>query len=190
MKNFSILICFLLISFVAYSQEKKNSLEDQFSGVIEKSNNYQDYKVVKKVKLYSLRKNVLDSISSLKNTIFTANKTIANQRNEILDLKKQLQSTQDSLTVSKEKEDGMLLFGSSVKKSTYNTVLFSIIGLLVMALIILFFQFKSSNAITKTTKQKLVETEEEFEAHRQRALQREQEIRRKLQDEINKNKGA
>ena len=35
---------------------------------------------------------------------------------------------------------------------------------------------------------KLAETEQEFEEHRKRALEREQQVRRKLQDEINKNK--
>ena len=34
----------------------------------------------------------------------------------------------------------------------------------------------------------LAETEEEFEAHRKRALEREQKVMRKLQDEINKQK--
>ena len=40
----------------------------------------------------------------------------------------------------------------------------------------------------KTTKEKLEETDNEFENFRQRSLEREQKIRRKLQDELNKHK--
>ncbi len=190
MKQYILLIIFLLTAPIIFSQEKDNSIEDQFTDVIEKSNNYQEYKVVKKYKLYNLRKNVLDSIAQLEKTISTANKENKAQTVTISSLKEELQNTQNELSISKEKEDGMSLFGSMIKKSTYNTLLFSVIGLLIMGLLFLFFQFKSSHAITKMTKEKLQETEEEFEAHRQRALQREQELRRKLQDEINKNKGV
>ena len=41
---------------------KSNTLDAQFTDVIEKSNRYQDYKVVKIFKLNKLRKNVNDTI--------------------------------------------------------------------------------------------------------------------------------
>ncbi len=57
------------------------------------------------------------------------------------------------------------------------------------ALLALFiFKFNQSNIITKQVKVRLQETEDEFDAHRKRALEREQKVMRKLQDEINKRK--
>jgi hypothetical protein len=52
----------------------------------------------------------------------------------------------------------------------------------------LFIKYKSGFDIIKTTKIKLRETDEELEKFRQRSLDREQQLRRKLQDEINKKK--
>jgi hypothetical protein len=42
--------------------------------------------------------------------------------------------------------------------------------------------------VTKEAKRKLEDIETEFEDHRRIALEREQKVRRQLQDEINKNK--
>jgi len=50
------------------------------------------------------------------------------------------------------------------------------------------FKFKNSHAVTKEAQLKLAEIEIEFEAYRQKALEQHQQVRRKLQDEINKGK--
>ena len=89
-----------------------------------------------------------------------------------------------------EKEDGIEILGMLTKKSTYNTIMWSIIALLIAAFLFIFFKFNKSNAVTKEANLKLAETEEEFDAHRQKTLEREQQLRRKLQDEINKNRNA
>ena len=44
-------------------------------------------------------------------------------------------------------------------------------------------------SVTKAAKKSLEDTELEFEEHRRVALEREQKVRRQLQDEINKQKG-
>lgn len=66
--------------------------------------------------------------------------------------------------------------------------MWSIIGGLFVLLLFFIYKFKNSNAVTKQAKKSLEETEEEFEEHRKIALEREQKVRRQLQDEINKQK--
>ena len=58
--------------------------------------------------------------------------------------------------------------------------------------ILLFFigKFKRSNSITIDAKKSKAEIEEEYEGHRQRSIEREQKLRRELQDELNKQKYA
>jgi len=189
MKRITTILPLFLFSMLLFAQEPAtNTLEAQFTDAIEKSNRFEDYKVVKIYKLNNLRKNVFDSIASLEETITTSENEINKQAQEIESLKASLAQTNSDLTVSREKEDGISLFGNVIKKSSYNTMLFSIIGLLLLALVFVFFKFKNSNSITKEAKLKLAETETEFEGHRQRSLEREQQLRRKLQDEINKQK--
>jgi len=63
------------------------------------------------------------------------------------------------------------------------------VAALLVFLIVFIYKFKNSNAITKAARKSLEETELEFEEHRRVALEREQKVRRQLQDEINKHKG-
>ena len=165
-----------------------NSIENQLAETIDKSNSYQEFKVIKKTKLARLRTNILDTISGLEGTIKTLHTEIDTQKSEIASLSKNLSTVNDNLTASIAKEDGIEIFGTMTKKSTYNTAMWSIIGLLLFALGFFIVKFKNSNSVTRAAKLKLAETEAEFETHRQKKLEEQQQLRRKLQDEINKNR--
>ena len=182
------LLIFLLVVTSLFSQENSNTIDNQFTNVVDKSNSYQQFKVIPKAKIYALRKNVLDSIAALDSKVETAQLEIEKQRVEIASLTDDLTSTRQNLTSSKEKEDGIEFFGSLTKKSTYNGIMWSIIVFLLAILGLVFFKFKNSNSVTRATKTKLAEVENEFDAYRKKALEENQQIGRKLQDEINKNR--
>lgn len=183
-------VCFALYILPAIAQQKTTTLEELFVDVIDKSNRYEEYKVVKIYKLNNLKKNVEDSIASIKKDLENAQGTIALQKSEIDTLTQSMSSLQTELNTSIENQDGINLFGALINKTIYKITMWGIIGLLVLAVLYLLFKFKNSNVITKAAKLKLTETDEEFETHRQQALEREQQLRRKLQDEIIKNKNA
>ena len=192
------LVLFIIVYSVSFSivaqenpEEKKDTtLEGQFVDVIDKSGNYQDYKVIKKLQLATLRKNILDTVAGLEKNINTANGTIEKQKNRIADLENSLKSTDENLTTAKEKENKISFLGSNMTKSSYNTLMWGIITALLLGLAFFIFKFKNSNTITKEANLKLSETEKEFELYRQKKLEEVQQIRRKLQDEINKNRKA
>ncbi|TDI78610.1 MAG: tRNA (guanine-N1)-methyltransferase [Bacteroidetes bacterium] len=183
-------VCFALYVLPAIAQQKTTTLEELFVDVIDKSNRYEEYKVVKIYKLNNLKKNVEDSIASIKKDLENAQGTIALQKSKIDTLTQSMSSLQTELNTSIENQDGINLFGALINKTIYKITMWGIIGLLVLVVLYLLFKFKNSNVITKAAKLKLTETDEEFETHRQQALEREQQLRRKLQDEIIKNKNA
>ncbi len=186
MKNIAFIsILTLLVATPIFGQQ---TIDQQFEDLLKKSNNYQEYKVVKKEKIYTLRKNILDSISKFEETIQTSTSKIEQQNSSITALNTNLEQTKKELTVSKGKENGIVVLGMLTNKTTYTLIVFITLAILIFIIVVLFIKYKSSFAIIKTTKSKLVETDEEFENFRQRSLEREQQIRRKLQDEINKNK--
>ncbi len=182
------LCCFL--SLTAQEATNRNTLEDQFTDVIDGSNSYQEFKVIKKYEINKLKQNVLDSVAALESQIDTLQSHIASQDSKISGLNQTLTSTNSDLAASREKEDGIHLFGMLLSKSTYNTILWSVIGLLLLGLVVIMMRYRSSNAVTRDSRAKLAELESEFEGHRQRSLEREQQLRRKLQDELNKQKKA
>jgi len=164
------------------------TIDNQFEYVIQRSNNYQDYKVVKKAWLYTLKSHTLDSLKALHEELSKNQQTIKNQDSEISDLKNTLNKTQSTLDQTNQEKDSMTLFGIQMSKGGYNTLMWSIISALFALLLLFIYKFKNSNAITKQAKQALADTEKEFEEHRRIALEREQKVRRQLQDEINKQK--
>ncbi|QIE60814.1 hypothetical protein G5B37_14995 [Rasiella rasia] len=187
------LLLVVLCATITFAQDtspsnNESTIENQLVDAIDKSNSYKEFKVIEKSKLARLRANILDSISSLEENITSLHSEIDTQKNEIASLTQSLKTTNENLTVSKKKENGIEIFGTITEKSTYNTVMWSIIGLLLLALGFFVYKFKNSHSITKAARLKLAETEVEFEAHRQKKLEEQQQLRRKLQDEINKNR--
>jgi hypothetical protein len=186
--KYLMLLCFFVVSITGFCQENNNSIENQFINVVDKSNNYEDFKVIKEAKIDVLRKNVMDSIKALDTKINRSQAEIEKQKSEIQLLIQNLNTTKSDLEASIKKEDGIEFLGIVTKKTTYNTMLWSIIIGLIAILGFIFYKYKSSHDITKETKLKLTEVEASFDAHRKKTLLNEQVLRRKLQDEINKNR--
>jgi len=191
---------FLLLSFLSFqfinaqtTDQKKLSLEsgtidDQFEYVIQKSGKYQDFKVVKRVWLYTLKAHTLDSLNAVRKELTTTLNKVDTQAKEISDLKQSLSNTNTTLNNTIEEKNSMSLFGMQMSKSAYSTFMWGIIVVLLILLAFFVYRFNNSNSLTKDAKRKLNDVEAEYEDHRRVALEREQKVRRQLQDEINKNK--
>lgn len=187
-------IAFLFaLSINAQEDEPKQTLdsgtiENQFDYLIKKSNRYQEYKVVKRVWLDRLKKSVDDSLNVVKKELANTKVTLNQKESEIVTLTNSLDTTKETVSNLNNEKDSINFFGMLISKPMYNTTLWSIIGILLVSLILFVYKFNSSNSITKEANDKFNELEKEYEDHRQRSLEREQQIRRKLQDEINKQK--
>lgn len=191
----SFISLFLITSFGHAQEEQEGSLnsgtiESQFEFLYKKSGRYQDYRVIKINQLLKFRNNVYDSLKVGKEKLNAEQAIVVEQKNKIDSLNLELQNTNENLTAVTEEKDSIKLLGMQMSKAGYNTLLWSIIALLTGALLFFIAKFKRSNVITIEAKQAKSEIEEEYEAHRQRALEREQKLRRELQDELNKQKYA
>lgn len=175
-----------------YSLDSGN-IDSQFEYVFRKSGNFkgtngQPYEAVKQAWLLKLKANVLDSLKTTYKDLANSEATVANQVKEIEDLKAKLGNTQTTLDQTNEEKNNMALLGMQTSKTNYNVIMWTIIAALTALLLFFIYKFKNSNSLTKEAKHKLDEVETEFEEHRRNALEREQKVRRQLQDEINKNK--
>ncbi|RZN81427.1 MAG: tRNA (guanine-N1)-methyltransferase [Winogradskyella sp.] len=205
MKNATKLILLLALmlnySFTIAQETKQNeelsldsgTIDSQFEYIFRKSGNFkgtngQKYEAVKYSSLLILKAHVLDSLKTTHAKLDNSEKTVNNQAKEIESLKSQLGNTQTELTNTNAEKDSMSLFGMQMSKTGYNILMWAIIAGLLALTLLFVFRFNSSNSSTKAAKRKLEEVEVEFEEHRRVALEREQKVRRQLQDEINKNK--
>lgn len=171
------------------SLKTETPIQDEFSALIQESNNYQGYKVVDYDKLIELRNTTRNYITELKEEIIVHKNTVDQQNDEIEKLKSELQSTQEDLKRVSEEKDALMFLGMPFSKGGYKAMMWGLVAALVAILLILFFRYKSSHAATKDARQKLAETEKEFDTYRTKALEKEQRLGRMLQDERNKTSG-
>jgi len=164
------------------------SINNQFENLIKNSNKYQDYKVVKLNWLLKLKSNINDSILASKEEILNATNTINNQKQKIDSLNTSLSTTKNEITTLKTQITTIQFLGIDFEKGLFKTIMLSIIGGLILFLLFFISKFKQSISITKQTKRNLKEVEDEYEEHRKKALEREQKVMRRLQDELNKHK--
>ena len=200
MKLIKVTILFLtllLFSFnaIAQTNQEKGSLnsgtiDSQFDYLYKKSPKWEDYKSVKINNLFKFKKNISDSLKLGREKLQAANASIATQKNEIETLKTDLSKTNENLSSVTKEKDNISLLGISMSKTGYNTILWSIIGILAAATVLFIGKFQRSNVITVDAKKAKAEIDEEFDSYRQRSIEREQKLRRELQDEINKQKYA
>lgn len=182
-----IIASFLIGSFV-YAQEpaSTNPIETQFSNLIEKSNNFQDYKVVKKLDLDKLKTNTDTYILQLDNKIAGLEKEIAAENEAQSALEKALSASKSEVNNLDRQKDSISIMGFLLDKSIYNIIVWSIVAILSLILIILFLQFKKSNAITRQARMELATAEVELEELRRKSIEEKQRLGRQLQDERNK----
>jgi hypothetical protein len=171
-----------------------STINNQFEYVLQKSGDFkgvngQMYEAVKRNMLTTLQAHTNDTLKTIRKDLSDTQAIVTSQSQEINDLKTNLTNAQASLEKTTKEKNNMSLFGLQMSKPNYNILMWSIIGVLLALLILFIYKFKNSHLITKDAKKALEEIEDEFEEHRKVALEREQKVRRQLQDELNKQKG-
>lgn len=180
-----------ICSLIAQETPKEdNSIEGQFNKIYRTSTTYQVYKVIAMDKYESLKANVLDSLNKAEKLISEKENLLISERENIKELNTKLIKTKSDLDLALVKENSISLFGQQVSKVTYNLVLWIIIIVLASSLSFFIFKFSRSHILTKEAKENLESVEEEFDNHRKKSLEREQKLRRQLQDEINKQRNS
>lgn len=186
---FTVIFC---ITFTYGQSTKKfvdtGSVKNQFDYLFEKSNRYQEYKVVKSDWLIKLKKNVGDSLNHLKNNLSNSSSIINAQLKTVDSLKTVKVVDDKKINLLTSEKQSISFLGIQFNKAIFKTIMIVIISTLIIFLGIFITKFKQSNQLTNLAKLKLKELEEEFDTHRKIAIEREQKVRRQLQDELNKQK--
>lgn len=165
---------------------KNGTIENQFDYVIQKSNNFQEYKVVKKEDLNLLKKNSMDSIAKFKTALNELKVKFSTHDAIVTGLNDSLQVVKTELKDLKSAQNNVDFLGTPVSKSSYNVIMWSIVSVLLLIVLISFFQMRSAKSFSKSAQNELGKLEEEFEEYKHKALEKEQKLGRQLQDEINK----
>ncbi|MFK8269837.1 hypothetical protein [Capnocytophaga stomatis] len=169
-------------------KKKQNTLNEQFETLVEKANSWQSYKIIDRAKLGNYQKNVIDSLQSIKSKIQAQQDIINGHEEKVKQLNGKIAELQNNLERTQNEKDSVNFLGILLPKSTYSLMVWSLVLILTCLLLFYVYKYINGSAVTKKSLQDLQELQEEYENYRKSAIEREQKVRRQLQDEINKHK--
>lgn len=164
-----------------------NPVEEDFTNLIETSNDYQGYKVVDYNELINLRNRLGQYFTNQNEEIISQQNILDQQQQEIDSLRAELSNTQKELEEVNADKDAITFLGMPFSKGGYMAFMWGLVGLLVLALLFFIYKYKQSHTHTVEARNNLISTEKEFDAYREKALEKEQRLGRQLQDERNRN---
>ncbi len=162
------------------------TISSQFDYLNSVSNNFQEYKVVKRTNLDKIRKNVTDSLNVFKDQLVTVKSDLKERQEQINVLEVQMSEVQEQLANAEEARDSFEFLGMPIHKSAYSSIMWTIVLVLLGAFLFFLFQYSQSHKVISKARKDLEETMEEFEQHRKNTLDRERKLKRELVDALNK----
>ncbi len=195
LRKIYIVATLILMTNLIFGQKKKvaqpelesGSIESQFDYIINKSTSFKDFQLIRKASINKVKQNTIDSLRAAQTDV-TALKTAAQKQQEtVIALQAEINVLKEENATISENVESIAVLGKNVNKSAYQTITWLVLGVLLVFLVVLVLRFKSSNSNTKQTKHDLDKIGNELEEVRKKALKKEQELMRKLQDELNKN---
>lgn len=187
MNRYSITLIFAItFAFPSTAQLGTDTIAKEFNELIEASNSYQGYKVVNYNDLTRLRDNTIARVEELREEIAAQEEVAERQLARVDSLEADLNATKKDLEEVNEEKDAIRFLGMPLSKGSYKGMMWGIVGILVLALLFFIYKYKNSQATTREARENLRDTEQDFDAYRTKALEKEQRLGRQLQDERNK----
>ena len=167
---------------------KPTTLEGVFQQLIDRSGAWQNFKMLDRGKLAAFQRSMTDSINGVRSQLVAEKQKVKENEATIKELNDKITEIQAALNQTKDQKDSVNFFGLLISKSLYNTIMWSIVLALASLLVLYIYKFSNGNVVTKKSINDLNELQEEYENYRKAAIEREQKVRRQLQDEINKHR--
>ncbi|WP_026946723.1 hypothetical protein [Algoriphagus marincola] len=161
---------------------QSGTIDEQFDYIYGASNNYQEYKVVRRSFLDRLKSNMLDSIQTMRGEVLELKKDVQTRQDSIQSIQNLLAQTESEKQEAIAAKDNFNFLGLGIQKGVYSTFMWVLVGALAAALALFSFKYFRSFSKIKKAEKDLAELQEEFEQHRKNTLERERKLKRELID--------
>lgn len=172
---------------IAQLELDSGTIEQQFDYVITKSSKFRDFQLIRKTSILKVKEHTLDSIRTVRKDLISTSKSLEETKKTIKQLETEVVTLKSEIEIISTEVDSISVFGTLLSKTSYNSIVWIMIAALLAGLLFFIALFKKGTQSTKSSTSELRKLENEFEGFRKKALKKEQETMRKLQDEINKN---
>lgn len=159
-------------------------LNAQFQTLLSQSRNQDgDFKIIRRSNIEIIQKNVADSISKYTKELATLKSNSSSSIQQVQTLKDSVANLSESLSVERAKTDSISFMGMDFAKPAYHTLVWTIIGVLAVALFILLVTFRKAKVDAVEHQKTAEDIQNDFQAFKKKAMESEQKLKRQLLDE-------
>ncbi|MCU0355517.1 MAG: hypothetical protein MUD08_17525 [Cytophagales bacterium] len=176
---------FLALNAFVMQVQAQNTLNGQYQQLKEESNDYQEFKVIKKTTLDAFWSRVQDSIAVNKRKLAEARKEIDTQKAELGQLQNQLKASQEQMRQKDEAASEVPVLGIGVDKGGYVTFSYFLYAVLLGVLAFFFIQYQRSGRVTAGIRKDYEEARASVDDYKRKLLETQTSLGRELQTERN-----
>ena len=168
----------------------KGTINEQLKYLDERTRIYENYRAIREDMFRSINRNITDTLAKAKARINELSAQTAALSVRIDSLNKNLETSGNKLTSAMNTKNSIRLLGIEVNKTVYNTVMWTILAVMLFLLIAGYLTFQRNRVITVRTKKDLEDLKQEFEGYRQKVRVEREKTSLEHFNEIKKLKGG
>lgn len=168
----------------------KGSLKVQLNYLEERTRIYENYRAIREDIFQKIKANITDTLSSANKKIGELNKLLSVKIRVIDSLNTTLGTARTNLDEMTSTKNSIKVLGIEVNKTTYNSLMWTIIILLALILAIGFLLFKRNLSVTTASKKDFKELKEEFEVYRKTTREAREKMSMEHFKEVQRLKGG
>lgn len=184
MKYLKLTFTLTLTAFVIQSPAQE-TLREKYDAMLEKTETYEQYKVIPRTTLNSFWSEAVDSLKQQAGAIRDLRSQVTSQQVEIKSLKAEMAGIQAQLDESLNLNDTIYFLGIPFSKVGYHIMVWLIIAVLAVLGVMSYFMFIRSNSVTSKTRREYETLNAEYEEHKTNAREKQVKLKRELQTAIN-----
>ena len=182
-KTFVLFFGLMMAAMSASAQS--DSLQVRYDELMQKSETYEQFKVIRTTRLDALWSEVQDSIRLYQRGLSSAAVETDRLSSKIDELEGELTQIKTNLDETEAQLGQISFLGADVNVTLYHTIVWAIILAIAVLIVIVYGMFLRANAVTRTTSNDLAALKDEFEQLKERSREREIKIKRELQTTLN-----
>ncbi|MGE5421353.1 MAG: hypothetical protein ACM3UT_14295, partial [Chloroflexota bacterium] len=164
-------------------------IREQMSQIEARTRIYDNFRAVREDMFQKLKKNVNDTLSTMHRKIRELNNQTGGLRSEIDSLNSKLGTTRTNLDDMTRSKNSVQFLGMEVEKGTYNSIMWSMIIILLLVLLTGFLVFRRNQKIVINRNKDLEDLKAEFEAYRKTSREAREKMALQHFNELKKLRG-
>ena len=173
----------VVMSFSVKAQS--DSLKISYDHLMDKSEDYKQYKVIVREDLASVWNEVQETVMQYQAQLSQERRNVINLKQEVASQKKEVTALMEQVTVLTDQIEFISFFGIDLSKGFYHTLVWGIVILLGISIAFIYGMILRSRKVAKSISADFRILQKEYEGFKERARTREVKVKRELQTAVN-----